>query len=145
MGKEGTPLQFDMFTGEAVDNRTRQQKKLDKEREQPKQTEMFSQREIAQFGVNPHPLLPLSPNTKLLLIPEDPRTEEEIEQDRQQAALEQTYKMFPEPEAANEADQPENPSTEIAPDTTTLALVPRGVVAVVVFGYFSQVQSWGVR
>lgn len=72
MSKEGPPLQFDMFTGEAVDNRTRQQKKLDKEREQPKQTEMFSQREIAQFGVNPHPLLPLSPNTKLLLIPEDP-------------------------------------------------------------------------
>jgi len=139
MSKEGPPLQFDMFTGEAVDNRTRQQRRLDKEREQPKQTEMFSQREIAQFGVNPHPLLPLSPNTKLLLIPEDPRTEEEIEQDRQRAALEQTYKMFPEPEAASEVDQPENPSLEIAPDNTTLALVPRGVVAVVIFGYFSRI------
>lgn len=139
MSKEGTPLQFDMFTGEAVDNRTRQQKKLDKERAQPKQIEMFSTREVAQFGVNAHPMWPLPANAKLLLISEDPRTEEEIEQDRQRAALEQTYKMFPEPDAANEADQPENPSTEIAPDTTTLALVPRGVVAVVIFGYFSQI------
>lgn len=139
MGKEGTPLQFDMFTGEAVDNRTRQQKKLDKERAQPKQTEMFSQREIAQFGVNPHPLLPLSPNTKLLLISEDPRTEEEIEADRQRAAQKQTYQMFAEPEVASEAEHPKNPGSEIAPDTTTLALVPRGVVAVVIFGYFSQI------
>lgn len=139
MSKEGPPLQFDMFTGEPVDNRTRKQKKQDKERGQPKQTEMFSQREIAQFGVNPRPLLPLSPNTKLLLIPEDPRTEEEIEQDRQRAALEQTYKMFPEPEVVNQADQPENPTPEVKPDTTTLALVPRGVVAVVIYGYFSQI------
>jgi len=139
MSKEGPPLQFDMFTGEPVDNRTRKQKKQDKERGQPKQTEMFSQREIAQFGVNPRPLLPLSPNTKLLLIPEDPRTEEEIEQDRQRAAQKQTYQMFAEPAPINEPDQPENSGSEIAPDTTTLALVPRGVVAVVIYGYFSQI------
>ncbi|NLW72116.1 MAG: hypothetical protein GXY37_04415, partial [Chloroflexi bacterium] len=75
MGKEDTPLQMDMFSGELVDNRTRQQKRQDKVRAQPKQTEMFSQREIAQFGMNPRPLMPLSPNTRLLLIPEDPRTE----------------------------------------------------------------------
>jgi len=139
MSKEGPPLQFDMFTGEPVDNRTRQQKKQDKARQQPKQIEMFSSREVAQFGVNPRPLLPLSPNTKLLLIPEDPRTDEEIEQDRQRAALEQTYKMFPEPAPTNEADKPENLGSEITPDTTTLALVPRGVVAVVIYGYFSQI------
>jgi len=139
MCKEEPPLQFDMFTGEPVDNRTRKQKKQDKERGQPKQTEMFSQREIAQFGVNPRPLLPLSPNTKLLLIPEDPRTEEEIEQDRQRAAQKQTYQMFTEPTSIDEEDQPENPDSEIAPDTTTLALVPRGVVAVVIYGYFSQI------
>ncbi|HMN11532.1 MAG TPA: hypothetical protein PKD55_04325 [Bellilinea sp.] len=137
MSKEGPPLQFDMFTGEAVDNRTRQQRKQDKERQQPKQIEMFSSREVAQFGVNPRPLLPLSPNTKLLLIPEDPRTDEEIEQDRQRAALEQTYKMFPEPAATDEADQPKNLDSEIVPDTTTLALVPRGVVALVVLGHFA--------
>jgi len=58
---------------------------------------MFSQRDVAQFGVNAHPLLPLSPNTKLLLIPEDPRTDEEIERDIQRAAEEQTRPMFDEP------------------------------------------------
>ncbi len=139
MSKEGPPLQFDMFTGEPVDNRTRKQKKQDKERGQPKQTEMFSQREIAQFGVNPHPLLPLSPNTKLLLIPEDPRTDEEIEADRQRAAQKQTYQMFTEPAPIDEENKPENPGSEITPDTTTLALVPRGVVAVVIYGYFAQI------
>ena len=43
--------QFNMFTNEWDDNRTRRQKELDREREQPKQQEMFSQHEIAQFGV----------------------------------------------------------------------------------------------
>ena len=83
-----------MFSGELVDTRTRRQKKLDKQREQPRQIEMFSQRDVAQFGVNPRPLLPLSPNTKLLLIPEDPRTAEEIERDIQRAAEERTNPMF---------------------------------------------------
>lgn len=138
MSKEDTPLQMDMFSGELVDNRTRQQKQQDKVRAQPKQTEMFSQREIAQFGVNPNPLMPLSPNTRLLLIPEDPRTEEEIEQDRQHEAEKRTVQMFAEP-ATMEAPQPETQDAEPEPDTTTLALVPRGVVAVVVYGFFSQI------
>lgn len=85
-----------MFSGELVDTRTRRQKKLDKEREQPRQMEMFSQRDVAQFGVNPRPLLPLSPNTKLLLLTEDPRTPEEIEADIQRAAEERTHPMFDE-------------------------------------------------
>ena len=93
---EGTPLQYNMFTGDLVDNRTRRQKQLDRQQERPKQLEMFSSREVAQFGVNAHPLLPLSPNMKLLLISEDPRTEEEIERDRERAAEEQTYQMFDE-------------------------------------------------
>jgi len=138
MGKEGAPLQMDMFSGELVDNRTRQQKKQDKERQQPRQTEMFSQREIAQFGVNPNPLMPLSPNTRLLLIPEDSRTEEEIEQARQQEAEKRTVQMFAEPLTA-EAPQLENQDAELVRDTTTLALVPRGVVAIVVYGFFSQI------
>jgi len=139
MSKEdNTPLQMDMFSGDLVDNRTRQQKKHDKVREQPKQTEMFSQREIAQFGVNPRPLMPLSPNTRLLLIPEDPRTDEQIEQSRQQEAEKRTVQMFAEPATAK-ATQPENQDTELVPDTTTLALVPRGVVALVVYGFFSQI------
>lgn len=138
MGKEDTPLQMDMFSGELVDNRTRQQKRQDKAREQPKQIEMFSQREIAQFGVNPNPLMPLSPNTRLLLIPEDPRTEEEVEQDRQREAEKRTAKMFAEP-STTQTSQPETQAAEPELDTTTLALVPRGVVAVVIYGYFSQI------
>ncbi len=88
------PRQHNMFTGEWDDNRTHRQKQFDRQQDQPKQLEMFSSREVAQFGVNAHPLLPLSPNTKLLLIPEDPRTEEEIDRDRERAAEEQTYQMF---------------------------------------------------
>lgn len=87
-------LQHNMFTGELDDTRTRRQRALDRQREQLHQQEMFSQRDLAQFGVNPHPLLPLSPNTKLLLIPEDPRTEEEIERDTQKLAEEQTRALF---------------------------------------------------
>ncbi len=139
MSKEGMPLQFDMFSGELVDNRTKRQKKQDAEREQPQQTEMFSAREVGQIGVTARPLIHVSPETKLTLYREDPRTDEEIEQDRQRAAQEQTYQMFAEPASIDEAAQPENPSPEITTDTTTLALVPRGVVAVVIYGYFSQI------
>lgn len=67
---------------------------LDRQRDQLQQLEMFSQRDIAQFGVNPRPLLPLSPNTKLLLIPEDPRTEEEVERDTQRQAEQNTFALF---------------------------------------------------
>jgi hypothetical protein len=87
------PRQHNMFTNEWDDNRTLRQKQLDREREQPKQNEMFSQRELAQFGVR-KTLMPLSPHTKLVLINEDPRTPEEIELDIQRAAEEQTYRMF---------------------------------------------------
>lgn len=97
VSKEEQPLQYDMFSGEWVDTRTRRRRQLDLQRDQPKQLEMFSQREIAQFGVNARPLLPLSPNTKLLLISEDPRTAEEIERDTQRTAEEQTYQMFDTP------------------------------------------------
>lgn len=127
-----THLQIDMFSGELVDNRTRKQKKADRQRQQPMQTEMFSQREIAQFGVNPRPLMPLSPNTKLLLIPEDPRSEEEIDADRQRAAEEHTFQLFPESEQrATETDASAGEG-QIVPDTQTLALVVRGIVALMV-------------
>jgi hypothetical protein len=79
MSNKERPLQRDMFTGELVDNRTRTQKKHDSEREKPKQPLLFPQREIAQFGVNPHPQFPLSPNMMLRLIVEDRRTPEEKE------------------------------------------------------------------
>ena len=115
--EHGTARQYDMFTGEIVDNRSQSQKKRDNEREAPSQLEMFAAREMAQFGVNARPLIPLSPHTRLTLWAEDPRTEEEIARDRQRAAEEDTYPLF-EPECR--------------------ALVVRGVVALTVY----QPQAW---
>ena len=112
-----TPRQWNMFTGELDDNRTARQKKRDREQGQPQQTEMFSQREIAQFGVNARPLLPLSPHTKLGLIFEDPRTEEEIERDRERAAQQRTYQMF-DTSPAPDGQAP------VKPDGKCLALIP---------------------
>jgi hypothetical protein len=81
---------------------------------------MFPQRDIAQFGVKARPLLPLSPNTRLLLMPEDPRTEEKIERDIQRQAEQRTRQMFPTTQS----------------DSRTL--VPRGIVALVVLEQFSR-------
>jgi hypothetical protein len=72
-------LQLDMFTGEAVDNRTRRQKARDRKTAQPRTAEMFSQRELAQFGVRAKPQIPIAPTTKLALQIQDPRTPEERE------------------------------------------------------------------
>jgi hypothetical protein len=91
---EQVPLQRDMFTGELVDVRTPKQKRRDKQREGPQQAAMFSQRELAQFGVRANPKMPLSTKTRLELAMEDPRTEEEIERDRKKAAQALTYPMF---------------------------------------------------
>jgi hypothetical protein len=88
------PLQHNMLTGELDDKRSRRQKALDRKRDQPQQMEMFSQRDLAQFGVRAHPQMSLSPHTRLVLISEDPRTEEEIERDRQLEAERNTRQMF---------------------------------------------------
>ena len=58
--------------------------------------------------VNAHPLLPLSPHTKLGLIFEDHRTPEEIERDVQRAAEKKTHRMFDE----NEVPDPPTPNTD---------------------------------
>ena len=93
MRKE-VPLQSDMFTRKLVDTRTRKQKKKAKKQEQPKQAEMFSQREMAQFGVQAHPKIPLSPKTRLELALQDMRTEEEKEQDFQREVEERSYRLL---------------------------------------------------
>src|SRR5258708_4769403 len=90
------PLQLDMFSGALVDTRTRTQKQHDTKAEQPQPIEMFSQRDIAQFGVQARPLMPIASGTKLALISEDPRTPDEVERDTQRAAEEKTYRMFSE-------------------------------------------------
>ena len=92
MNKE-VPLQADMFSGELVDTRSRKQKKQAAEQEKPRQAEMFSQRELAQFGVNPHPQIPLSPKTRIELALQDMRTEEEKERDIQRQVEERSYKL----------------------------------------------------
>ncbi len=101
MAKEGeSALQLDLFTGESVDNRTPKQKRLAREQDKPEQAMMFSQRDMAQFGVEAHPKLPLSPKTRLELMIEDHRTEEEKAAAIQEEALKQNYRLFEEaPEA----------------------------------------------
>jgi hypothetical protein len=88
------PRQYDMFTDELDDPRTKTQKKKDGAREQPQQIEMFLQREVAPFGVRAKPQMSLTPTTHLVLISEDPRTPEEQERDLQSRADEQTHPMF---------------------------------------------------
>jgi hypothetical protein len=87
---------MDMFTGDLVDNRTSTQKRKAKEQEGPRQAEMFSQREMAQFGVRANPKLPISPKTRLELMIEDHRTEEEKAEAIQQEALKRNYRLFEE-------------------------------------------------
>lgn len=89
-----TALQFNLFTGEPEDRRTRKQRQADRQRALPQQLEMFSQRDIAQFRVKANPHIPLSGNVKLLLIPEDPRTPGEVERDLQRQAERNTRPMF---------------------------------------------------
>ena len=54
---------------------------------------MFSQREMAQFGVRAHPKIPISPKTRLELVLQDMRTEEEKEQDFQREVEKRSYRL----------------------------------------------------
>lgn len=92
MPKE-VPLQVNMLTGELVDGRSRKQRQIEQAASAPQQGSMFSQREVAQFGVRAKPLIPLSPNTTLRLEMEDPRTEEEKEADAMREAERRTVMM----------------------------------------------------
>jgi len=87
MSKE-VPLQIDMFSGELVETRTRKQKKQEAECQGPVQAEMFSQREMAQFGVRANPQIPISPITRIELALQDMRSEEEKEVARRQVVEE---------------------------------------------------------
>ena len=91
------PLQYDL-TGDLVDNRTRRQKRLARQANGWQQGEMFSQRDIAQFGVRANPEIPaIAQNGKrleMVLEIEDPRTEEEKEADRQYEIQSKTHRMF---------------------------------------------------
>ncbi|MCL4266671.1 MAG: hypothetical protein KJ069_25995 [Anaerolineae bacterium] len=93
MGKE-FPLQSSLFSEKLVDTRTRKQRQRDQALQEPQQVEMFSQREMGQFGVNAHPRLPISPKTRLELVMQDLRTEEEKVRQFQQEIEAHTYPMF---------------------------------------------------
>ena len=92
MSKE-VPLQVDMFSGELVDTRTRKQKKQEAERQGPIQAEMFSQREMTQFGVSARPQIPISPKTRIELALQDLRTKEEQEEARRIKIEERSYRL----------------------------------------------------
>ena len=89
-------LQGDLFTGELLDARSRRQKQADRRLAQPAQGELFPACDVAQFGVDPRPLLPLGPDNTLRLVSEDPRTPAEQEREVEQEARERTYQLFDE-------------------------------------------------
>jgi hypothetical protein len=109
--------QIDMFSGEYVDNRTRAQKRRAKEREQPQPVELFPVREVFQFGVSATSMMRLPVgHLPLLLEHEDPRTEEEIEADRERAAEERTHRMFEgRPELYGAGDQGDEQASSVEP------------------------------
>ncbi len=92
-------LQRDIFSGELVDTRTASQRRRDEQADQPQQIEMFSQRDLAQYV--PRPMMPLSTDMHLVLVQEDPRTEEEKERDREVAARALMAPMFEERESSS--------------------------------------------
>jgi hypothetical protein len=93
------PLQRGLFDEEELkDTRTRRQRKTAREADAPQQEAMFSQREVAQFGVQARPQMKAvsrsgKPLTMILQM-EDPRTEEEREADQQREAESKTYSLF---------------------------------------------------
>lgn len=93
MSAKETYLQADLFTGELLDTRSAKQKKEAAQAAGPRQAEMFSQRDLAQFGVQAHPQIPLSPKTRLELAMQDMRTPEEKEQDVQREIQEHSYRL----------------------------------------------------
>ena len=91
------PFQYD-FTGDLVDNRTPKQKRKARQANGWQQGAMFSQRDVAQFGVRTNPEMPAvaqngKPLTMILEI-EDPRTQEEKEADRQYEIDRKTDRLF---------------------------------------------------
>jgi hypothetical protein len=106
------PLQFDMFSGKLVDNRTSTQKRIDHERDVPKQQDMFSIRETVQIGVNVRPWLGDMPQPTLELIREDPRTQEEIERDLMREAEALTDTLFADIPPQSSEDEPEREGVE---------------------------------
>ena len=100
------PLQHDMFSGQMVDNRTQQQKRLGKIAIQPQQMMMFSLKDTVELGVSARPWLKELPPPKLELERQDIRTEEEREHDLLREAQSLTSAMFSIAEAPERVEEP---------------------------------------
>jgi hypothetical protein len=98
MSKEGIPLQHDMFSGELVDTRSSAQKKKDRARTIPQQTQMFKTPEMVQVGRQTNATrrawLDKSTAPPLVLEVIETRTPEEIERDLQREIEAHTYHLF---------------------------------------------------
>ncbi|MDX2076204.1 MAG: hypothetical protein SFZ02_07220 [bacterium] len=98
MSKEGLILQYDMFTGQPVDNRTATQKKRDQEINAPQQIQMFKTPEIVQLGMKKKTLygewMQKAPHHPLVLHQIDTRTPDEIECDLMREAQKKTIPLF---------------------------------------------------
>jgi len=98
MSKEAQILQYDMFTGKPVDNRTPTQKKRDQESNAPQQIRLFKTPEIVQLGMKKKTLYgewmqKVSP-PPLVLHQIDTRTADEIERDLICEAQKKTIPLF---------------------------------------------------
>lgn len=86
-----------MFTGQWVDTRSSYRRRVDREREQPQQPQLFSARQIIQHDARRRPWLNDLPGYTIALESEDPRTPEEVERDLLREAQALTSPMFAEP------------------------------------------------
>lgn len=113
MSNETFPLQFDMFSQDYVDNRTRDQKRKDRERQKLQQGSLFSIHEMVQLTASARPWLNQMPQPPLALEIQEARTEEEIERDRRREAEALTATMF-----GDSLDMPASlePEEELTPD-----------------------------
>ena len=127
------PLQYEMFTGELVDTRTRAQKRRDRQRELPRQLPMFdtpTTMEQARSRHNYDHLVTRDGRPLLLsLMMQDPRSEEEIEEAQMRAAEAQTYPLFtegkglPDPQTMTFPSKLELPVREVEEPEPQLAVV----------------------
>ena len=99
------PRQYD-FSGELVDTRTRKQKRIARQSGAWQQAEMFSQRDVAQFGVATRPEMPaVTPNgqpPRMVLQVQDPRTGEQKAADLQRQAEALNASLWPGEDAPND-------------------------------------------
>jgi hypothetical protein len=121
--KEGIPLQQDMFSGDWKDNRTRTQRKTDRERSKPQQSSMFAFGDTYEFGASYRPWLKEAPAGSLMLEREEIRTPEEIERDLIREANSHSDNMF---EAA-EVSTPVEPTEPLL--VAVIPTLPENVVA----------------